>query len=72
MKTSDVFKKHLSNLFRARFPVIYIPTWEESRAIKILADVARDTELIKTVRKVYVWTQTKGMGIYDKKTCGFK
>ena len=51
-------KKHLSNLFRARFPIIYIPTWEESRAIEILSDIANDVQLIKTQRTLYIWSQT--------------
>lgn len=68
MKTSDRLRIHLSNLFKARFPIVYIPTWEEVRAVKILADIASEGDLIKTVRKVYVWTQTKGMGVYDYAT----
>ena len=57
-------KKHLSNLFRARFPIIYIPTWEESRAIEILSDIANDVQLIKTQRTLYIWSQTQGLCSY--------
>ena len=57
-------KQHLSNLFRARFPIVYIPTWEESRAIEILNDIAQDERLIKTRRNLYIWSQTRGMYCY--------
>jgi len=54
-------KKYLSNLFKARFPFLYISTWEEERAISVLNSVARDASLIKTPRTVYIWSHTTGM-----------
>ena len=39
-KSGTDIKKHLSNLLKARFPIIYIPTWEEGRAIEILNEIA--------------------------------
>lgn len=53
-------RKHLSELLKARFPFIYIPTWEEDRAADMIRSVAHDADVIKTVRTVYVWTQTDG------------
>ena len=50
----------LSNLFKARFPYVYIPTWEEKRVIDFIESIAYDETLIKHVRKVYSWSQTKG------------
>lgn len=50
----------LAMLFRARFPYIYITTWEESRAINIIKQVASSEKLVKIPRDVYVWTQTEG------------
>jgi len=50
----------LGILLKARFPFIFIPTFEEERAINMVYSVAHDPELIKTLRKVYTWTQTTG------------
>ena len=50
----------LSRLFRARFPYIYLTTWEEERAIKKKKKMATSEKLIKVSREVYIWTQTKG------------
>ncbi|SMG37099.1 AAA family ATPase [Paenibacillus aquistagni] len=55
------FKRLLSNLMRARFPFLYITTWEETRAISVISDTANDEELIKTVRKVFTWSVTRGL-----------
>ena len=52
--------KRLSSLMRARFPYVYITTWEEERAVNMIKKIAELPQLIKTQRKVYVWTQTKG------------
>lgn len=64
-KSGTDIKKHLSNLLKARFPIIYIPTWEEGRAIEILNEIATDEKLVKTIRTLYVWSQTQGMYSYD-------
>lgn len=50
----------LSRLFRARFPYIYITTWEEERAINLIKKMAGSEKVIKVSRDVYIWTQTKG------------
>lgn len=50
----------LSGLLKARFPFIYIPTWEEDRAVEMIYSVVKDSEIIKTVRNVFIWTQTSG------------
>ncbi len=50
----------LANLFKARFPYVYIPTWEEERAVEFIESIAYDESLIKYTRKVYLWSQTKG------------
>ncbi|GJM68439.1 hypothetical protein HMSSN036_06550 [Paenibacillus macerans] len=54
-------KKHLANLFRARFPYLYIQTWEENRILSLIREVAQDAELIKTPREVMMWRVTTGM-----------
>lgn len=63
-ENSRNIKQHLANLFRARFPVIYIPTWEENRAIELISNIAEEEKLIKTSRRVYIWSQTKGVYSY--------
>jgi len=61
MGTGDSeLRKKLAALMKARFPYIYIPTFEEDRAMQLLASVAGDEELIRTVRALYVWTSTQG------------
>ncbi|MEY8241854.1 MAG: AAA family ATPase [Cycloclasticus sp.] len=50
------FQKEISNLFKARFPFLYISTWEESRVIDEIKEVAEDEGLIKTTRDVVEWS----------------
>ncbi|MCR5260513.1 MAG: AAA family ATPase [Candidatus Gastranaerophilales bacterium] len=52
--------KKLSNLLRARFPYIYITTYEEERATAAIRKLAKDTEYIKYPRELFLWTQTNG------------
>lgn len=52
--------KDLSGLLKARFPYVYIPTWEEERVIATIQSLVKNADIIKTVRKVYTWTQTDG------------
>lgn len=51
----------LSNLLKARFPYIYIPTWEEDRVLSKINDMAKDEERIRTKRKVFTWKITSGL-----------
>lgn len=60
-------KKYLANLFKARFPYVYISTWEEERAISVIDSVAKDENLIKTQRTTYIWSQTDGMCLQGTK-----
>ena len=41
----------LSKLFRARFPYIYITTWEEDRAISLIKKMAKSEKLIRIPRE---------------------
>lgn len=58
--------KKLSNLLKARFPYIYISTYEEDRVTKFIKQVAANTAQIKFPREVYVWTQAAGLKNGDK------
>ncbi|EKF84967.1 AAA family ATPase [Methanobacterium formicicum] len=55
------FKSLLSNLLKARFPYIYIPTWEEDRVLSVINTISKDPNLIKTSRTVYIWKLTTGL-----------
>jgi len=64
MQTGNDFKVHLSNLFRARFPIVYIETWEENRIIDMLLEISSSEEFIKTPRKLYSWSISTGLYSY--------
>lgn len=53
--------KKLSHLLRARFPYIYISTYEEDRATKFIKTIATSESQIKYPREVFVWTQAAGL-----------
>lgn len=53
--------KKLSHLLRARFPYIYISTYEEDRATKFIKDIVTDEVQIKFPREVLIWTQASGL-----------
>lgn len=56
------FKITLANLLKAKFPFVYIPTWEEERILETIESIASNEELIKTKRNVLTWKITTGMG----------
>lgn len=62
------FEKTISNLLRARFPYLYISTWEESRVLSLISSVAKNAELIRTTRKVFEWSLTDGLADSGKST----
>ena len=48
--------RELDVLIRARYPIIYIETWEEERVERTLLEIARKRE-----KDFYVWTVTDGI-----------
>ena len=60
----------LSMLFRARFPYIYITTWEEERAVSLIKRISKSEKLIRVPREVYTWTQTNGFILNGQKIEG--
>lgn len=54
-------KKFISNLLKARFPYLYIQTWEEDRILSLIRSVSSNVELIKTPREVLTWKMTTGI-----------
>jgi SpoVK/Ycf46/Vps4 family AAA+-type ATPase len=55
------FSVHIADLFKARFPFLYVSTWEEERALAAIRSVAVNEALIKTARTVFTWSSTTGM-----------
>lgn len=55
------FQRNIADLCRARFPFVYVQTWEEDRVVDELVSVANNSGLIRTTRKVFVWTLTSGL-----------
>ena len=68
MQGSKETEQKLSNLFKARFPIIYIESWEENRVIDTIQKIAQSVELIKTERTVYMWSSTTGLVNLDTMT----
>ena len=52
--------KKLSNLIRARFPLIYVTTYEEERVNEAIKGIVEKMNG-KVQREVYSWTQTTGL-----------
>ena len=55
MASSSV-DKELETLIRARYPIIYIVSWEEQRVEDALREIARERG-----KKIFFWTVTQGM-----------
>ncbi|WP_124728308.1 AAA family ATPase [Staphylospora marina] len=55
------FDLQLASLLKARFPLIYIPTWEEERVLEVIKGLVKDARRIRTPRKMFVWTATEGI-----------
>jgi SpoVK/Ycf46/Vps4 family AAA+-type ATPase len=55
------FETSFCQLVRARFPFVYIPTPEEERVMETISNLARDEDLIRTPREVFVWKITEGL-----------
>jgi SpoVK/Ycf46/Vps4 family AAA+-type ATPase len=55
------FSTTFANLLKARFPYLYVPTWEEERVLATIREVAGDAQRIRTPRRVFTWTATQGL-----------
>jgi SpoVK/Ycf46/Vps4 family AAA+-type ATPase len=49
-------KQEIETLIRAKYPIIYVVTWEERRVGELLENVAREVGL-----RFYSWSMTQGM-----------
>src|SRR5262249_35838508 len=54
--TDACLPNELEVLIRARYPIIYVVSWEEERVERHLAEIAR-----KRNKKFFVWTYTQGI-----------
>ena len=55
------FAVPFANLLRARFPYIYVGTWEEERVLGMIRETARNADLVRTPRTVFTWSVTDGL-----------
>ena len=61
MAQGNSFRQTFAQLLKARHPLLLIETWEEDRVLDEIIAVAGDRELIRTPRKVLVWSATTGL-----------
>ena len=55
------FRETVSELLTARHPVLLIESYEEDRVVEEISAVAGDPDLVRTIRKVRVWSATSGL-----------
>ncbi len=55
------FRENLENLLKARFPLIYIESYEEQRVLAEISAVVSDKDRLRTPRKLLVWSSTEGL-----------
>jgi ATP-dependent 26S proteasome regulatory subunit len=48
-------------MLKARFPILYIESYEEERVIAEVTAVARDEWLLRTPRDLWIWSATQGL-----------
>jgi SpoVK/Ycf46/Vps4 family AAA+-type ATPase len=67
---STPFQSQLRTYLRAGYPILYVVTAEEDRAIELIAAALRDGELAK--RRPYVWSVSRGLCTVDLKVVDAK
>jgi SpoVK/Ycf46/Vps4 family AAA+-type ATPase len=55
------FRENLENLLKARFPLIYIESYEEQRVLAEITAVVSDKDRLRTPRRLMVWSATEGL-----------
>ncbi|MFN4149706.1 MAG: ATPase, partial [Candidatus Sericytochromatia bacterium] len=56
MDDSSIYTDEIEIMIRARYPIIYITSWEEKRVENDLIKIASRTE-----KKIFSWTSTQGL-----------
>ena len=62
-------KNQIATMIRARYPYIYIHSFEELRVIRMLKEI---NEELTGNRKLYIWSQAGGMRLYGQKVSPLK
>ena len=57
------FRENLENLLKARFPLIYIESYEEQRVLAEITAVVADKDRLRTPRRLMVWSSTEGLTV---------
>lgn len=60
------FELELSSLIKARFPIIYVITWEEKRLIESINNMVNNKQLFSSPRPVWEWSVTEGLMLNGK------
>ncbi|MFG2060402.1 AAA family ATPase [Micromonospora sp. NPDC048871] len=55
------FRDALTQMLRARFPILYVESPEEQRVIAEVCAIAQDASLVRTPRAVWTWSVTTGL-----------
>lgn len=61
MSDDRSFRDELALLLKARFPLLYVESYEEARVLAEIRAVAADPARIRTPRPVWVWSSTGGL-----------
>jgi SpoVK/Ycf46/Vps4 family AAA+-type ATPase len=57
----SAFTDEMEQLLKARFPLIYVETHEETRVLHELQQLLSDAQRLRTSRDIVVWTSTDGL-----------
>ncbi|MBN3041155.1 MAG: AAA family ATPase [Candidatus Omnitrophica bacterium] len=60
-KTTPDYQKEIDILIRARYPILYVVSFEEERVLELFSDLAAPRN-----KEIFVWTVTGGIAKYDE------
>jgi hypothetical protein len=55
------FEENLAQLLGARFPILYVESFEEARVLAAVGAVSSDVAATRTARPLHVWSGTRGI-----------
>lgn len=61
MSDTPGFRDEFALLLKARFPLLYVESYEESRVLAEIRTVAADPSRVRTPRPVWTWSATDGL-----------
>lgn len=64
------FRNEIEDLFKARFPILYVESYEENRVISEIEAVVGEGGQLRTPRAVVRWAATSGLVYPDGRTMG--